>query len=112
MTIFTFIVGYVLFCTLTCASVAGRKGYSPFAWGIAGFLFGLFALLVIGCMGNSAPAYAAPTSVRVAAGKCECTEAHAQNDTVCQYCWETEPYLRNPANARIMWAKMAEGELE
>lgn len=42
-----FIILAWLACTAGCASLAVQKGRSGVAWGILGFLFGLFALVII-----------------------------------------------------------------
>ena len=46
MLVFVFLVGWIA-SAFFCASVASEKGYSGTSWGIAGFLFGFFALIAV-----------------------------------------------------------------
>ena len=46
MIIFVLLIGWIA-SAFFCAQVADEKGYSGTAWGIAGFLFGFFALIAV-----------------------------------------------------------------
>ena len=46
MIFFVLLVGWIA-SAFFCASVASEKGYSGTSWGIAGFLFGFFALIAV-----------------------------------------------------------------
>ena len=46
MLVFVLLVGWIA-SAFFCASVASEKGYSGTSWGIAGFLFGFFALIAV-----------------------------------------------------------------
>ena len=46
MLIFVLLIGWIA-SAFFCASVAAEKGYSGTSWGIAGFLFGFFALIAV-----------------------------------------------------------------
>ena len=46
MIVFVLLVGWIA-SAFFCASVASEKGYSGTSWGIAGFLFGFFALIAV-----------------------------------------------------------------
>ena len=46
MIIFILLIGWIA-SAFFCASVAIEKGYSGTSWGIAGFLFGFFALIAV-----------------------------------------------------------------
>ena len=46
MIIFVLMIGWIA-SAFFCAQVADEKGYSGTAWGIAGFLFGFFALIAV-----------------------------------------------------------------
>ena len=43
--------------TVGTAALANSKGRSPVTWGILGFLFGIFALIVCAILPNRKPAY-------------------------------------------------------
>ena len=46
MIIFVLLIGWIA-SAFFCAQVADEKGYSGTSWGIAGFLFGFFALIAV-----------------------------------------------------------------
>ena len=46
MIIFVILIGWIA-SVFFCAQVANEKGYSGSSWGIAGFLFGFFALIAV-----------------------------------------------------------------
>ena len=46
MIIFVLLIGWIA-AAFFCASVANEKGYSGTSWGIAGLLFGFFALIAV-----------------------------------------------------------------
>ena len=46
MIIFVLLVGWIA-SAFFCSQVADEKGYSGTSWGIAGFLFGFFALIAV-----------------------------------------------------------------
>ena len=46
MLVFVLLIGWIA-SAFFCASVASEKGYSGASWGIAGFLFGFFALIAV-----------------------------------------------------------------
>ena len=48
----TALVLWWLVCATLSALIAGRKGYSAGVWLVLGFLFGIFALIVVASLPN------------------------------------------------------------
>jgi len=41
-----------IICAIACVSIAESKGRNQGIWGIMGFLFGIFAVILLACLPN------------------------------------------------------------
>jgi len=77
-------------CAAICAIIAGSKNRSALGWAVLGAIFGVFALLVVACLGKlpeegsaAAMALEASEPMKVCPQCAETVKAAAK---VCRYC--------------------------
>ncbi len=92
--IFLLLVVQVVFIVI-CVKIAKSKGYSSLGWGLAGFVFGLIALIVLLCIPDLTVSYNNPVWI------CKhCGQMHYRHFSTCLNCGISR-YLSNSTPATV-----------